>query len=322
MPSVASSLIRFYFSWISNVKTVFSSQEKTLEDILNVHKHPATFHPPKNLGKGVSAERVDLHEWPLYRVSAPASAAGSAKPDEHRPAMLYIHGGSFYKEIIGPHWSFIAQVARDTGLDVLVPIYPLIPRPCATAVKLAQGLMHICRASPQPVVCIAGDSAGGMLSLATAQQLKKEHPDLAARLRSLVLISPCLDTSLTHPDLLQMERNDPWLASEGMRVLMPYLAGGLPMDDPRVSPLFGDIEGLPPVLLLSGTDDMICADARRLNAKYQGKGPDHGVPGSFESENFTYIETPGMIHVYPLLPHAEGAEARGLIMEFIKKHSA
>jgi acetyl esterase/lipase len=287
----------------------------------SLYLRPQSFSPPKSLGHGISIDRIDLNDWPLYRVSASGSDS-SSKSSETRAAMVYIHGGAFYREILGPHWKFLAQVARETGLDILVPIYPLIPRPTATADRLAQGFMDICRLSTQPVVCIGGDSAGGMLAIATAQQLQKNDHELAARVRCVVLISPCLDTSLSHPELFEMEKNDPWLAVDGMKVLMPYLSGGLPMDDPRVSPLHGEIEGLPPVMMLAGTHDMICSDARRLSAKYQGKGTDRGVPGSFHNDKLTYIEYPEMIHVYPLLPHAEGAEARGFIMDFIRQHIA
>jgi hypothetical protein len=68
---------------------------------------------------------------------------------------------------------------------------------------------------------------------------------------------------------------------------------------------------------MCGTQDMLCADARRLSAKYQGKDASECVPGSVDLENFTYVEASDMLHVYPLLPHWEGGEARKQIVEFI-----
>ncbi|KAH8170401.1 alpha/beta hydrolase fold domain-containing protein [Sarocladium implicatum] len=318
MPSITAHLIHLYVAWILNAKATAASPQKTLQSMHDTYLRPKSHNPPQTLGPDVSVERVDVNDWPLYRVSPTTTTTTKAQGE--RDAMLYIHGGSFYKEIFSQHWSFVAQVVKDTGLDVLVPIYPLLPRPAATAAQLAQGFMEIIRLSTQRVVCIAGDSAGGMLSLATAQQLPKKYPDLASQLQSLILISPVVDISLSHPEVRKLEAVDPMLAIDGIRELTKYLAGGLPMNDPVTSPLFGEIDRLPPTMLLSGTHDMLCSDARRLSAKVQGKGTENGLPGSFQSDRFTYVEKPDMIHVYPLLPHPEGAEAREMIMHFVKKH--
>jgi acetyl esterase/lipase len=320
MPSLTSWIVRLVIIWVRRSKGIYSNAQKTTKSIEDFHIRPESFSPPQSLGPDISVSRKDLTEWPLYRVSATGRPDQASKAD--RGAVLYIHGGAFYREMTKQHWQFTAQIARGTGLDVLVPIYPLIPRPGATAAKLAQGLMEICRLSTQPVVCIAGDSAGGMLTLSTTQQLQIHHTDLFARLRSIVLISPVLDNSLAHPEVRELVKVDPWLGIDGLRVLTEDLTAGLPIDDPVVSPLFGNIEGLPPVLLFAGTHDMLCSDARRLSAKYQGQGTERGLPGSFQNEKLTFVEKPGMIHVYPLLPHPEGAEARELMMHFINRHAA
>lgn len=320
MPSLSSWIVRLFIIWIRRSKVTYSNAQKTIKSIEDFHLRPESFSPPRSLGMDISVSRNDLTEWPLYRVSATTSTTRALKAE--RGAVLYIHGGAFYREMTKQHWQFTAEIARGTGLDVLVPIYPLIPRPGATAAKLAQGLMRICQLSTQPIVCVAGDSAGGMLALSTAQQLQIHHSDLFARLRSLVLISPVLDNSLAHPEVQELVKVDPWLGIDGLRVLTEDLTAGLAIDDPIVSPLFGNIEGLPPVLMFAGTHDMLCSDARRLSAKYQGHGTERGLPGSFQNEKLTFVEKPGMIHVYPLLPHPEGAEARELMMHFINRHAA
>jgi acetyl esterase/lipase len=206
-----------------------------------------------------------------------------------------------------------------TLLLVLIPIYPLIPRPTATADKLTAGFVDICLLSSHPITAIAGDSAGATLALATAQRLRNKHPSLADRLRSLVLISPVLDCGLDHPEVLRVEKDDPCLGIAGLQSLTAKLAGGFDIKDPLVSPLFGDIKGLPPVLLLSGTLDLLNADARRFKSRFQGKSVDEATPGGADIEGLTYVEAKDMIHVYPLLPHTEGAEARELIASFIKR---
>ncbi|KAF5679591.1 esterase [Fusarium heterosporum] len=316
MPSINASLIAFYIKWIRQTKVVFDSSENTLASLDDSYIRPQDFHPPTNLGSDILIDRADLHDWPLYKLSSPISPA----KDGPREALLYVHGGAFYREITAQHWTLAAQIARETGLDVLLPIYPLLPRPGATAKKLAIGLIDICRSSHQPIVSIAGDSAGGMLALSTTQQMRDTEPELFAKLRSLVLISPVLDLELAHPEVVRLSKIDPWLGIAGMRdVLVPKLAAGLPVKDPIVSPLYGSIKNLPPTLLFSGTHDMLCADARRLKSKYAGKDVDDASVGSLEMDRFIYVEREEMIHVWPLLPHPEGAEARELIVHFINK---
>lgn len=321
MPSLLARAFRFYIKWILRSKTIMSNATAMQKTLHSLYIRPQSFNPPTNLGNNIFIDRVDLNAWPLYRVSAVGRGSSSNQPnDQKRDAMLYIHGGSFVHDISSLHWQFIAQVACETNLDVLVPIYPLLPRPVSSAAQLNQGLIEICRKSEQTIVCIGGDSAGGMLSIAMAQQLQKTAPELAARLRCLVLISPVLDCSLSHPEVVRLEKDDPWLGIEGLKVLMPMLADGLPMNDPIVSPLYGDIDNLPPIIMTSGTSDMLCADARRLSGKFQGKGTEEPLSGSFHNEKLTFIEKADMIHVYALLQNPEGAEARELIMHFINKY--
>ncbi|KAH6101647.1 hypothetical protein HBI65_051780 [Parastagonospora nodorum] len=208
------------------------------------------------------------------------------------------------------------DLARSTGLDVLVPIYPLIPRPTATAAQVIDGIVSICKLSERRIVGLMGDSAGGHMALATAQYA----PDIAATLKFIVLISPVLDIELTHPEVIRLEKNDPWLSIEGLKsVVLPAWRANLKTEDALASPLFGAIDKLPPVLLLSGTDDMLNADARRLSARFQGGDGSECVKGSVEVEGFRYVEEEGMIHVYPLLPCWEGEEARKLIFGWVEE---
>ncbi|GKZ61543.1 hypothetical protein AnigIFM49718_008262 [Aspergillus niger] len=280
-----------FFTYIRRSRLVFGSAENMRNNMRELYLRPRNFNPPKNLEPGITIDRIDYGAWPLYRVS---SAGNSVKK---RPAMMYIHGGAFYGEINPQHWKLVAHVVRDTGLDAIVPIYPLLPRPGTTAAEVIDGFMDICT---------------------TMQQLLKEHPELARRVLCIVLISPMLDLGLDHPEVVRRAKNDPWLGLDGLRQLLPLLGPGLPAHDPIVSPLFGDIETLPPVMLLSGTYDMLVADAQRLSAKFQGKGTEICMPGSFKNDKFTFIEQPEMVHVYPLLPHPEGAEARETIIHFLK----
>ncbi|KAF5635741.1 alpha beta-hydrolase [Fusarium sp. NRRL 52700] len=323
MVSLAARIIRFYLIWIRRSQTQFLTARNMHEHIKAQYIRPQSFSPPQDLGPDISIERVDVNDWPLYRFSS-SSFSPKVEDEANRPAMLYCHGGAWVNEIVDYHYKLVAQIARDTRLDVLVPIYPLIPRPTATAVQVVAGLHEIMTQIKQPIMSIGGDSAGGNLAMLLAQHLVRAKSDLVSRVRSLVLISPALDCTLSHPETKRLASDDPWLSPDGLHVVEDAWSGGLARSDPRVSPLFGDIADLPPVLLLSGTHDMLCADARRLSARFRNGGTstdmDAGVAGSVELEMFKYVEVEEMIHVWPLLPSPEGAEGRKIIAEFIRKY--
>lgn len=150
--------------------------------------------------------------------------------------------------------------------------------------------------------------------------MRKNEPEIAQKLRSVVLISPILDCAFNHSENLRLAANDPWLGIQGLRVAGKKWAGDLPIEDPRVSPLHGSIMDLPPVLLFAGTADLLCADARRLNARFQGKSVNDVVERSAEVQGLTYVEHQDMIHVYPILPHWESGQARKQIVAFVTEH--
>lgn len=319
MPSWSAEVVRLYVKYIRCSKQINGNAQNMHNSIHDLYVHPGSFCPPTNHGHDIIVEREDFNDWPLYRVSF-QSPLGKNCGAGQQCAMLYIHGGAFYREIDPNHWKFIFQTARETGLDVFVPIYPLIPRPAATANQVIPGLVNICHHIKQDIVNITGDSAGGGMALATMHHMLDVAPALAKKVKSVVLISPVLDCTFSHPEALRLDKVDPWLGIDGLQVITPLWSAGISTSNCLASPLYGDITRLPPLLLLCGTDDLLNADARRLNAKFQGKDCSQCVSGSAQLEGFTYIEQPSMIHVYPLLPHWEGRQARSLIMEFIQSH--
>ncbi|KAF4955683.1 hypothetical protein FGADI_4376 [Fusarium gaditjirri] len=316
MPSISASIVALLIQWFRQNKAVQENEEQMRQLIHDTYVRPLDHRPPSKLGSNIIIDRVDVQAWPLYKISTTESQNKS----QQRKALLYIHGGSFFKEIYPQHWKLAAQIASETDLDVLVPIYPLVPRPVATAEQLADGLVEICRLSKQPIVSIAGDSAGGTLSLSTALHLRDTAPEHFAKLRSLILITPLLDCAADHPELLRLDKIDIWLGVPGLRISGKLFAGDLPIKHPLASPLYGDMDKLPPVLMFGGMSDMLCADARRLKSKLLGNDVDDAPEGSVETERLLYVEKEGMLHVWPLLPHSEGAEGRKMITHFVNKH--
>ena len=226
-------------------------------------------------------------------------------PKSSAPARrgLYIHGGAYIHEIIAGMWSLVAEIAVATSTRFTVPIYPLAPLGVAetvvpTATDLAAEIIGEVGADHTALV---GDSAGGGMTLAVALQLRDRG--LAAPYRT-ILISPWLDVTLAAPDIPAIAVKDPELAPPGLVAAGDIYRGKLPAEDPRVSPINGDLSGLGPITLLSGTHDILNSDAKRFVplAKEAGVAID-------------YHEAPGMLHEYPLFPIPEAKQARQTIIE-------
>lgn len=137
--------------------------------------------------------------------------------------------------------------------------------------------------------------------MSTALELRDRF---TVRLPRTVLISPVLDVTLSNPQMTGVEPHDPWLAAPGLRYLAEVWQGDLDPADHRVSPLLARaLEGLGPITLFSGTRDILNPDAHRLVERARREGVD-----------VAFHEGDALIHVYPLLPTANGASAREVVV--------
>lgn len=219
--------------------------------------------------------------------------------DQH---VVYYHGGSYTFDIAPPHWWFLTHLARTTGARISIAIYPLAPESAAAkTVPVATDLAEqIIDESNAGTVTVMGDSAGGGLALAVAQQLlaRGKQP------RQTVLISPWLDVSMTDPGLPAIAPLDAMLNVVGLAHCGRLYAGELDTSDPLASPLYGELDGLAPVEIYTGTHDLLNVDAHNLVERAKGR-----------NVQVTLHEEAEMPHVHPLLPFIpEGRRARDQIV--------
>ncbi|MFE3544251.1 alpha/beta hydrolase fold domain-containing protein [Nocardia sp. NPDC059177] len=258
---------------------------------------PASYDPPERL-RGVTVSTVTDRGWPIFTLTPNSGRS--------RGGLVYAHGGGWVSEIVSQHWHLAARLAAELELTVTVPIYPLIPS--GTAAQVIPRFAEIVTDSGERYgpTFLAGDSAGGQIALSTALYLRDA---LGVKVPRTVLISPALDLTLENPAIDAVIPHDPWLGREGALVFGGHWRGELPMKDPLVSPLFGDLTGLGPLTIFSGTYDILNPDTRLLVDKARTAGVE-----------VDYHEAAGLVHVYPLTPTREGAEARRTIIATLREH--
>lgn len=217
--------------------------------------------------------------------------------------MLYWHGGGYVYPAVDIHWQFLAHMAERHGIVTTAPLYPLAPE--ASAAEAVDWAMRFYREfTPEragPFV-MGGDSAGGGLCAVLAQAARDEGRILP---RALILICPWLDISVSHADQPAIEPRDCVLTIGGAQAAGRLYARDLPLDDPKVSPLFGNWDNLPPILGFGGGDDILLPDARWLKQK---------LP------SIDYVEEAGLMHDWPIFFLRESRAAQARMAEFIGTH--
>jgi phosphinothricin tripeptide acetyl hydrolase len=235
-------------------------------------------------------------------VTAPAAAAEWLTPPGARSdaVVLYLHGGGYAIGSPRSHRHLAAAIARAAGTRALLLDYRLAPEhpfPAALddAVAAYQWLVREGIAPSRMV--IAGDSAGGGLTMATLLALRDRGLPLPA---GAVCISPWVDLTNSAASYTSKAAVDPIVTLENIALLtQAYLGTGDPKQ-PLVSPLYADLRGLPPLLIHVGSDEVLLDDALGLGARARAAGAD-----------VTVREWPSMIHVWhwflPMLDEAEQA---------------
>jgi len=183
----------------------------------------------------------------------PADAA----PDR---ALLFLHGGGYGVGSAPAYIGLVSQIAARAHASAFALDYPLAPESqLPEALDLAvRTLDRIC--CSHAAVAIAGDSAGGGLALSTAARAVREGLKIAA----VAAFSPWTDLSLSGASVRKHQITDPLLDPAYLRHSAAAYLGCADPEDPRASPLFGAMNGLPPLLIQVGSDEILLDDSRRF----------------------------------------------------------
>ena len=241
----------------------------------------------------------------------PAEWISFADSDTSR-ALLYLHGGGYAIGSIETHRSLAARLARDLGCRALILDYRLAPEhPHPAAVEDSLAACRFLRENgidPANTV-IAGDSAGGGLTVATMLALRDAGEPLPAAAAGL---SAWLDLAGTGPSNTEKADADPIVTMDGLLKMAEwYLGNQAASDVPTASPLYADPSGLPPLLLQVGDAEVLLDDSTRFaaNAKEAGVAVELEV-------------WPEMVHVWHTFGDdvPEARDAVSGIVNFLNKH--
>jgi acetyl esterase/lipase len=219
------------------------------------------------VARTVRREVVRCGGVPAEWVSVPETQPGRT--------LLLLHGGSFAFRFPNLYAAFAARLCRRLGARALIPDYRLTPEhPYPAAPDDCQAAWRWLLASgcdPRQAVMV-GDSAGGNLALVTLHRSVRAGEPLPA---CAVLLSPGVDCTLDSFSMVENQAHDPVIRLANLLVLRRhYVPSPTLYIDPDVSPLFGDFQGLPPLLLQAGSTEMLRDEAIRTAQKAHAAGVD------------------------------------------------
>ena len=186
--------------------------------------------------------------------------------------LLYLHGGAYVMGSCRSHRQMVSHIARAAGIDALVPEYRLSPEhKFPDAIDDAVGVYRELLATgfkPEDIV-ISGDSAGGGLTVATLLTLRDSGDPMPA---AAVLLSPFLDVTASGDSATSRAEKDPWFHASDMKVVVDHYCDESLVRDPRVSPVFANVDGLPPVYIQVGDHEILLSDSTRFADNLREKG--------------------------------------------------
>jgi epsilon-lactone hydrolase len=255
---------------------------------------------PRPLGWAERRQRLDEvgSTWPVADDILLQSVDLDGMPGEWSEApdadtsrvLMFFHGGGYCSGSIASHRRMVTEAGRAAGVQTLAIGYRLAPEhPFPAAFEDAQRAWQSLRRHGIAAanIAIGGDSAGGGLTLALLTCLRDAGEVLPG---CAWLVSPWTDLTLSGATLVTKDTDDPLIHLTYLTELAAaYLPAGMARTDPRVSPLYADLRGLPPLLIQVGSAETLLADATRLAA------------AAGEADVRVTLEIwPDMIHAWPL----------------------
>jgi monoterpene epsilon-lactone hydrolase len=251
----------------------------------------------------VATEEVEIAGVSATWIGEPALAA--------RGTLLYLHGGAWCVHLPAIYRRMATELSAQTGMRVLLVDYRLAPEhPFPAAIDDCLAVYHwlIENGHAQRPFAIAGDSAGGNLTLVTLMRARDGGLPLP---NCGVLISPAMDLTFSGPSVQYNAEADVMFSAGAGDLLPDVYCPGHMRTNPLISPLFGDWTGLPPLLFHAGSTEMLLDDSVRAHdrARQAGTAADITV----------WLDLPHVFHAIRWLP--ESRQGLRAVADFILMRS-
>lgn len=220
--------------------------------------------------------------------------------------IIYLHGGAYVNSFASQHWEFMSKLVDALDCTVTAPNYPHAPEYHVHDVFefLLPLYLELASGARSENVTLMGDSSGGGISLALAQRLRE---DGLPQPRNVVLLSPWLDATLSHPEIVSVDKIDPFLGVDGLKYAGAAYARDVDPKSYLVSPVYGSFRNLAPVTVFIGTRDLFLPDCRKLRERAAAEGV-----------SIDYREYDCMVHNWMLGPMPEAKQALREIVELLQ----
>jgi monoterpene epsilon-lactone hydrolase len=229
---------------------------------------------------------ADVQQKPV-EIGGVSGIEVTTRGSESAHVILYFHGGVYVVGAAAHTVPLVGELVRRTGVNAITLDYRLAPEhPYPAALDDARAAYEgLLKQGMDPGrIVLAGESAGGGLAVSTLLASREAGLPMPA---GAFLMSPYADLTLSGETLIERQSLDPVLTPQGLRVRAPEYVAGADAADPLISPIFGDLSGLPPLLIQVGSHEILLSDAIRL----AGRAATSDVAVTLEV-------TPGAPHVF------------------------
>lgn len=244
---------------------------------------------PEDVKLSVSAQSKEKHGIQVFYLA-------KEKLSESDSVIFYFYGGEFLSEISKDHWKLIDTIAKETGLPVIVPLYPTLPRYTAKDANEVLTALYKDTAKKKNIehIYFVGDSSGGNLTLSLAKTLRDEK---VTQPEKLIMIAPWLEMTMKNKDIAAIEKKDNVLGIYGLKELGDMWSGKMAKTNAIVSPVYSTDENLGEITIFAPTNDILYPDTLSYSESLTAQKIEH-----------SFITRENLSHNYIFYPSAEAKQ--------------
>ena len=283
---------------IENIMFAVNLKKGTSDSMLNPARTSRYAEPPKKYYKKYSSDIFTIDGRKCVTLKS------SENPAKH---IIYFHGGGYSAETDKSHWKFIDFLLNHIPAQATMVDYPLSPEnTCKNCIVMVTEAYKKLSAKEDMEIILMGDSAGGGLALALAQNIN--HLNISPKPGKIILLSPWVDISMDDEMPEELAKSDPALDNDLLKTLGKNYAGDMDTKDFRCSPIYGNLADIADTALFIGTHDILFLQAVRLKEKMDV------LPCKL-----SFYKYEGMIHDWMLFPLPGSSDAKKKIIEYINR---